>query len=462
MNDQEIVITIAKDIVTEGGRVFYVGGYARDSILKKMGKAVEPKDIDIEVYGIPLEQLERILEKHGTINKVGASFGVIKLSNTNIDISLPRRDSKIEAGHKGFMITTDPTMSVREAARRRDFTINTLAIDVLSGEVVDEYNGIADLKAGVLRITDPVLFIDDSLRVLRAMQLAARFELQLSEETIALCQNIDLSDLPRERIGEEWKKLLLKADRPSIGLEVARKTGILHQLHPQLAVLETIEQDPHWHPEGNVWQHTLLATDIAATIIHQDKLNEKEALVVMLGVLCHDLGKATTTRITNGKITSYDHDQLGQQLTREFLNQLAMPNYYHSVVPALVANHMFPLLHEKPSDTALRRLAERLHPATISQLVRVARADIRGRTGVTQSTSHLQEIEERAKSLDISTRKVIPIVQGRDLVAMGVAEGPAMGKLLKQLFEQQLTGAFSDRESAITYARKLIETPQDS
>ena len=456
MNDEKLITTIAKDIAAENGRLLYVGGYARDTILKQHGVDVEHKDIDVEVYGLPLEQLQQLLAKYATVNTVGMSFGIMKLSGTNIDVSLPRRDSKQGTGHKGFIVDTDPNMSLREAARRRDFTINSLAIDALTGEVIDEYNGVADLKAGILRATDFELFADDSLRVLRAMQLAARFNLTLDPATAALCQTISLSDLPGERIGEEWKKLLLKAPRPSVGLAIAKETGILQQLHPELDVLSTIPQDPRWHPEGSVWQHTLMVTDAAANVIRRDTLNEQEATVIMLGALCHDLGKATATQHTPHGITSHGHAKEGEQPAHAFLTKLAMPNYYHNTVAPLVVNHMFPNLEKQPSSAALRRLAQRLYPATISQLVRISEADQTGRGGPARNLSYLSEMEAKASQLGVSHNKPAQIIQGRDLITLGVTPGPAMGALLKELFTQQLAGTFTTHEAGVEYAKTLM------
>lgn len=456
MTDLELVNAFATDVADNNGRVLFVGGYARDSLLRSWGKKVVSKDIDLEVYGLDSDTIQILVSRYGTVNLVGASFGVIKIGQ-NIDISLPRKDSKIALGHTGFLINTDPTMSVMEAARRRDFTINSLAIDVLNGEIIDTHNGASDLKMGILRATDPKLFGDDSLRVLRAMQLSARYNLSLSKATIELCKTIDLHDLPFERIGEEWKKLLLKAEKPSVGLEVARATGVLDQLHPALAVLEQVEQDKTWHAEGNVWEHTKLAVDKAAEIIRRDKMNETAALELMLSVLCHDIGKVSTTECSEkGRITSYGHAQVGSQLVTTFLKQLALPNQMLSTVPKLIADHMFLNLNPTPSDSALRRLAQRLYPATILQLLRLAEADKLGRISANMNIVHLQQIAIQAARLDVSSDKPKPLIQGRDLIKFGVEPGPEMGKLLYTLFNHQLEGDFSDHENGLAFARVLV------
>jgi len=462
MSDLALITAIAQTVGAINGRVMFVGGYARDSVLRHRGKQIISKDIDVEVYGVPMGKLQTILATYGEINVVGASFGVIKLNNSNIDISIPRTDSKVGVGHKGFIVDTNPNMPVGEAARRRDFTINTIAIDVLTGEVIDEHGGLADIEAGLLRATDRQLFGDDPLRVLRAMQLAARFNLQLTSQTIELCKQIDLGDLPPERIGEEWKKLLLLAQQPSIGLEVAKATGILAKLHPELDILGSIVQDQRWHPEGSVWEHTKLAVDIASIIIRRDELNDKQSLELMLAVLCHDLGKTTTTVMQDGSITSYGHEDAGCQPASDFLLQLSLPQYFQKVIPLLVANHMFPILNQKPSDAALRRLAQRLYPSNIQQLLRIAEADILGRTTEVKQTDHLGLIAEQADRLNVALNRTTPLILGRDLIELGVPPGPVMGKLLDELFESQLAGSFTDHATGIEHVKRLLSSGDDS
>ncbi len=461
MTDLEIVKSLSKDIVENGGRAFLVGGFARDTILRQMGKDVISKDIDVEVFGLDMEVLFKLLQNYGTVNTVGKNFGVIKLNNTAIDISIPRRDSKIGVSHKDFIVNFDPALTLNEAARRRDFTINSIYIDAITGDVIDEYNGIPDLREGILRVTDPILFADDPLRVLRAMQLAGRFNLSLSDTTLALCKKMDLSSLPAERIGEEWKKLLLKSARPSIGIEVALSIGVLNKLHPQLAALSTSQTDSKLHPKVTIWEHAKLAIDEASKIKLRDKLNDEKSLEFMLAVLCHDIGKVSTTRMQNSSIASYGHEQRGAELTVKFLNQLAMSNYYLDVVPRLVAEHIFPIHNMQLDDAALRRLAQKLYLATIAQLARVAEADILGRTSKDKTINHLLHLTERAKSLNIADDKPSPIIYGRDLIPLGIKPGVAMGKVLNNLFEKQLSGDFTEHEEGLLLAKQLIDEMKD-
>ncbi|HTB49032.1 MAG TPA: HDIG domain-containing protein, partial [Verrucomicrobiae bacterium] len=284
------------------------------------------------MYGIEFNGLVEQLELFGEVDLIGASFGIAAIKNPGsgryLDFSIPRADSKVDKGHKGFQVTGDPNMSVREAARRRDLTINSLAMDPLTGELIDNYGGVEDIKAGVLRATDMELFGDDPLRVLRVMQFAGRFNFAVDPATAELCKTLDLTELTKERIGQEWIKLMRRSERPSVGLRLARELCILDQLHPELAVLDQVEQEPDWHPEGNVWVHTMLAADAAAHVVRQEQLHGNEALIVIFGALCHDLGKTATTKVCEvegrSRITSRGHDVAGVEPSRAFLESIKM------------------------------------------------------------------------------------------------------------------------------------------
>ena len=265
------------------------------------------KDLDIEVFGIPQEQLLPLLRSLGRVEPVGQAFPVYKLGD--IDVALPRRESKTGRGHKGFTVEGDPSMPFEEAARRRDFTINAIGWDPLTDEYLDPFDGRKDLDLRVLRVVDPATFADDSLRVLRALQFAARFELTLDPETARICSAIALDDLPAERIWGEFEKLLLQAERPSIGFALARELGVIHQLLPEMEALYDCPQDPEWHPEGNVWIHTLMVIDKAREL--NGDLDRPRLATIMLGAVCHDLGKPVTTAVIDGRIKSPNHEAMG-------------------------------------------------------------------------------------------------------------------------------------------------------
>src|SRR5438105_10092105 len=249
------VIRLAEAIGDAGGRVLLVGGCVRDEL---MGQ--QPKDWDLEVYGFEPARLRELLDQFGSVNVVGEAFTVYKLG-AHLDISLPRRERKTGRGHRAFFVAGDPGMTVEEAAARRDFTINAILQDPLTGEIIDPFQGRVDLKAKTLRAVSPETFPEDSLRVLRAAQFAARFKFQIDPETVDLCRMIDLTALPSERIWGEMEKLLLRAPRPSIGLKWLNELRVIEQLFPEIKAMIDVAKDPEWHPEGDVFIHTLLTVD---------------------------------------------------------------------------------------------------------------------------------------------------------------------------------------------------------
>ncbi len=408
-----------------------------------------PKDVDVEVFGIPGARLRTLLESLGRVDAVGESFTVYKVAG--LDVAIPRRESKTGRGHKGFTVQGDPQLSFEEAARRRDFTINAISQDPLTGEVIDPFAGRADLEARRLRVVDPRTFVDDSLRVLRAIQFAARFDLSVDDETRALLRRIAIDDLPSERIWGEVEKLLLLAARPSIGFRLAREIGIIERVFPEMAALEGCPQDAEWHPEGDVWVHTLMVIDEAHARI--EGLERGPAVAMMLAAICHDLGKPTTTAMIEGRWRSPGHEAAGVGPTIALLDRLnvhSLDGYdVRGQVLGLVAEHMRPgAFHKTPKgvgDGAFRRLALKVN---LELLARFAEADCQGRTGPFDCSANAWFLE-RARALGVSQAAPAPIVLGRHLLARGMKPGPEMGRVLRALYEQQLDGAFSTLEEAL-------------
>ncbi|MEO6392826.1 MAG: HD domain-containing protein, partial [Pyrinomonadaceae bacterium] len=340
-----------------------------------------PKDWDVEVFEVEAERLRGIVDKFERVNTVGESFTVYKIGN-DLDVSLPRRERKSGRGHRAFVVEGDPGMSVPDAARRRDFTVNAIMWDPLNAEVIDPFDGQGDLKRKVLRAVSSDTFAEDSLRVLRACQFAARFEFEIEPATVALCGSIDVTDLPGERIWGEVRKLLLLARLPSIGLKWLHRFGVISSLFPELAALIDVPQDPEWHPEGDVWVHTKLVVDRAREVI--DDLPYAKQVAVMLGALCHDLGKPPTTEFLEGRWRSRGHEEAGIEPTESLLDRLnihTLDGYdVRGQVIALVRDHLKPgELYKKRDEIgpgALRRLARRVEP---DLLYRVAKADSLGR-----------------------------------------------------------------------------------
>jgi tRNA nucleotidyltransferase (CCA-adding enzyme) len=447
----QIAHAIAERVRAKGGRALIVGGWVRDKLLDRPNK-----DIDIEVYQIPALRLRHILEEVGRVNTVGESFTVYKVED--VDVSLPRVESKIGRGHRAFAVTGDPDLQPDEAARRRDFTVNAIAWDPLTGEYIDAYGGREDLRRGVLKAVDARTFPEDSLRVLRAVQFAARFEFQLDAGTRELCRKIPLDDLPSERIWGEIEKLLLQARRPSIGLKLALELGVLDQLFPEIKALVGCEQEPEWHPEGDVWVHTLMVVDEAGMRI--DDLPHAHQVTVMLGALCHDLGKPPTTAYVDGRIRSMDHEQAGVRPATQVLDRLNV----HTIdgfdvrrhVLGITAHHLKPLSFFKSvtpvGDGAFRRLSQKVD---LELLARVAKADCCGRTG-DFDCSGIDWFARRARELGVEHLPPEPILKGRHLIELGVSPGPAMGNILREVYERQLDGRVTTIDEGMAAAREVI------
>jgi len=461
------VLTICRAVHEAGGRAMLVGGSVRDLLL-----GIQSKDFDIEVYGVAPDLLRSILESIAPVNAVGEQFTVYKLafqtateaegtagSRLEIDVSIPRRESKSGRGHRGFIIEGDPGMSFEEAARRRDFTVNAVLSDPLTGEVVDPFGGREDLRNRVLRAVADDTFVEDSLRVLRAVQLSARFEMTIEPRTIELCRSIDLSDLPAERIWGEFEKLLTLASRPSIGLEAARELLVLDRLFPEIAATVGCPQEPEWHPEGDVFTHTRLCLDEAVKLVPD--LDKARRITVLLAVMLHDLGKPLTTRIIDGRIRSMSHDDAGVEPARRVLERLGLHTLggydVRSQVLALVLDHLRPgQFHrdgERVTQGAFRRLARRVN---INLLYRVAKADSLGRGPAATSVAQDWFIQ-RARELGVEYGAPPALLLGRHLLEDGFEPGPRMGEILRQVYELQLDGKVGTLREALEAAKGMRE-----
>jgi tRNA nucleotidyltransferase (CCA-adding enzyme) len=454
------VLEIARAVRAEGGRALLVGGCVRDEL---MGK--EPKDWDLEVYGIQPARLRELLDQFGNVNVVGEAFTVYKLG-PHLDVSVPRRERKMGRGHRGFFIEGDPSMPVEEAARRRDFTINAILQDPLTQEIIDPFRGRDDLSNKLLRDVSPETFAEDILRVLRAAQFAARFEFAIETETVELCRAIDLSDLPAERIWGEMEKLLLLAQRPSIVLHWLREFGAVDHLFPELQALFDVPQEPEWHPEGDVWIHTLLTVDRARELI--DDLPYEKQVTVMLAALAHDFGKPATTAFIDGRIRSREHEEEGVPPAISFLDRLnihTLDGYdVRARVLAIVRDHLKPGEFFKKrlevSSGAFRRLARKID---LDLLYRVAKADSLGRNAEWVPREKWFDAEaqewfiERVRELELQDGVPAPLLQGRHLLEMGMQPGPRVGEISKAVYEMQLDGRVTDLAEAKSAAEKLID-----
>lgn len=445
------------------GRPRLVGGGVRDWLL-----GLEPKDFDVEVGGVDFATLQGALAPFGATDVIGRSFGVIKVrgrqTGREYDFSLPRRESKTGQGHRGFAVQPDPELDDRGAAARRDFTLNAISWDPFEQRVIDPFDGRKDLAAKVLRHTSPA-FVEDPLRVLRAFQLAARFDFTLAPETAALCRTIvpEFTTLPVERVWGEWDKWATKAVKPSRGIDVLEQTGwIVH--FPEVAVMRGVPQEPEWHPEGDVLTHTNHCMDALARLPEWKPMDAPRRRLLLFAVLAHDFGKpATTVRQERRGVlrwTSAGHEGAGGPIAEAFLRRIGAPLELDAPVRALVVQH---LAHHHGhegtfSDSQVRRLARKLAPATIDDLALVMRADSLGRPPLEspESLALIDQLVARAHELALREQAPQPILKGRHLLALGWKPNPNFKAVLDEAFEAQLDGAFGDEVSGVEWLKARI------
>lgn len=433
------LIQICEALQSAGGQSFLVGGAVRDFI---MDPSIEPKDFDVEIFGMDYDEITEVVKKFGKVDLVGKHFGVLKMKD--YDFSIPRRDIKTGKGHCGFEIQRVHT--VEKASQRRDLTINAIYYDILNDKFEDPQYGISDIKYGILKSVNSLSFIEDPLRTLRVMQFVGRFGFKVdivTEELVKMSLE-QLRELPKERVFDELKKLLLKSDKPSIGFNWAKKVGIVKTLWPTLDILSTCDQSPKWHAEGDVWIHTLLVLDESAKI--RDTVDDP--LVFMLSCLLHDVGKTETTKVINGKITSRGHEEAGVPIAERFLRGLTTSQTLIDKVLPMVEHHLKPVLFHKDgaSNKAIRKLALK---CDIPFLCKVSIVDKLGRVSKEQSLDFVEWILDKFDNLVVSHPTGIdPILKGRHLIQRGMVPSKQFGDILDQAFEAQLDDVFSNIEEA--------------
>ena len=446
LEDQKMAREVARLVAEKGGRTFYVGGFVRDALIHR-----ENKDVDIEVHGISPKSLEDILDSLGQRMTIGESFGIFGLKGYSLDIAMPRKEEARGQGHKDFDIFVDPFIGTEAAARRRDFTFNALMQDVLTEEIVDHYGGVEDLHAGVLRHVNDQSFAEDPLRVLRAAQFAARFGFRVAEETVSLCQRMQLQHLPRERIEGELKKALLKAERPSIFFEVLREMDQLDHWFPEVKALIGVPQNPVYHSEGDVWTHTMMVLDEAAKLRHRTA----NPYWFMLAALVHDFGKAICTEEHDGVLHAYLHEIKGLPLAETFLRRITSETKLIEYALNLAEYHM------KPNTVAGARSAKKVTTRMFDRavdpegLICIALADDRGRITQAPATDHEAFLYERLEVFrELMSR---PYVMGRDLIEAGLQPGVAFTEILEHAHKLRLAGVPKDSalRQTLAYARQV-------
>lgn len=430
-----MIYDIISAINDQGGRAYYVGGMVRDMFL-----GLSIKDIDIEVHGLSQEALASILTSFGRVDYVGKAFGVFKLSCLPVDWSMPRSDT---SGRKP-VVTINEHMDLKQALRRRDLTINAMAIDACNQELIDPFNGYTDLQHNILRATDVSFFTQDPLRFFRVMQFVSRFNMFPDNQLQVLCKQMDIAHVSRERIEQEFCKMLLRSHAPSLGIRWLASIGRLHEVLPELAATIGVKQDIRWHPEGDVFEHSMQALDAAADLSCNDDDNSR--LIILYAALCHDLGKVTTTFKDAKGIHSYGHAQEGVAYARIMLQRLTHNQALLHAVCGLVRWHMSPGELTKAKPLAYKRLAYRLsyYNVTMAMLAQIAYADRRGRN--VHSTQPLQvdipEIDyfvKRAQDAGVFYEPEAPLLTGKDFINE-LTPGPIIGLALKKAYEKQIEG----------------------
>jgi len=433
------VLAIVQIVHKRGGKALLVGGAVRDLLL-----GLPLNDLDIEIYGLVVEELEAILRQFGPVRLVGKVYGVLCLDGLAVDWSLPRSDA---AGRKP-LVTVDPQMAFDQAFRRRDLTINAMGIDLNTYELIDPFNGQNDLEHKILRAPDATTFAEDPLRFYRVVQFIGRFEMIPDGVLQDICKSISLEGVSRERIALEFEKLLLLSQRPSLGFRWLLSVGRLHEILPELAATLGVQQNPAWHPEGDVFEHTMQTIDAAARFTYKD---DDEKLLLLLTMLCHDLGKPSTTKLVDDIWRSRGHEEAGIEPARSFLKRITLKKDVIDQVLVLVRHHRAPgvFVKEGAKPAAYKRLARALAPLSIELLARLTLADKQGRNNkshepLTKTFEDLDEFVRRAQDAGVLYQQEKPLLVGADLTSY-VQPGPQIGELLKKAYQLQIEEGIIDK-----------------
>lgn len=466
------IIEIITELARKGNQCLIVGGAVRDTVL-----GTEPDDIDIEVYQINYQDLCAFLQQHGKVDLVGKKFGTIQFkpfgSNVEYDFSIPRKENKAGISHKDFDITFDVDMRIDEAAERRDFTFNSMAYDPLTDKLYDYFNGLDDIRRTTLRHTSNK-FNQDALRIYRAMQLQCRFGFTLHPDTVEeirykMILSDDCQTLPKERIYDEWKKWAQKGTHHHLIFEFMHKTGLI-LYYPELKALKATPQDTEWHPEGDVETHTELCLKHWDQILKNisDTFTDDEKIIIPMAILLHDIGKPATTEVKikkgTARVTSEGHEALGGTMAKDFLERIGFPEKYVTPICNLITNHLAGVnisCITAPSGKrkAVKRLANRLYPATINQLLALMLCDTNGRSFPEHRTpTGYNDIKDLAKEFNVLETKYEYILMGRHLAEVGLQPGPQYGNILAKANEAQENGEFNDLDGAKIWLTEYFKT----
>lgn len=423
--EKKILTTVAAAVKKTGGRLLFAGGYVRNYL---MGLNSQEQDLDLEAFGLQSQELAGVLSAFGPVKKVGKSFPILKIAG------YPRWD---------FSVPVDPGASFAEACSRRDFTVNSMLMDVLTDQIIDLYGGKKDLQNRTIRHSERGVFSADPLRVYRAAGLAARLHFSVAAETMELMKQVHYDGVSPDRIYRELRKLLLLAPRPSAGLRILQRSGALKKLHPRLHDLVGCRQSDKNHPEGDVWEHTIMVVDQAAQL----RADSQDPEVYMMAALLHDIGKPEVSRLQEGKIIAYGHDIKGADLAGSFLAAMGAGDRVSTQAAILVREHMQPVLlykqRDRVGDAAIRRLMNRVN---VQELLLLSEADYNGR-GIRRNYQPIRDwLIERISRLGLEPGdRIEPVVKGRDLISLGFRPDKKFSPMLQYAYELQLLGKSKDQ-----------------
>lgn len=447
---------IVRAVDAAQGTVLAIGGAVRDGFL---GKPI--KDLDCEVYNLSLESLEELLKTFGPVRSVGKAFGVLRIDGLDVDWSLPRTDA---AGRKPT-VALNTQMAYADACKRRDLTINAIGINLMTGALIDPCDGLADLRTGILRAPDITQFGADPLRLYRVMQFVSRFDMRVDDALSQVCATMDVSAVSRERIEQEWHKMMLLSARPSLGIRWLNSINRLHDLFPEIDVLQGVPQRADYHPEGDVFEHSMQVLDAAA--LRTDRcVSESEKKQLLYAALCHDIGKPSTTVWDQNRWRSPGHAEAGVPVARSFLRRITREKDLIKVVCSLVEHHMAPgdFIKNNASDGAYKKLALKLHSMTSLRMLSLLNgADRAGRNADGSGMPLLMpdpEVElfaQRVQQLGIWEQPESPVLTGDDLMDV-CPPGPQLGALLKRAYAYQIKHGIRDAQKLKAFVRTIVQT----
>ena len=431
----ETIRAIARRIHERGGRALLVGGCVRDALLGR-----PCGDVDCEVHGIGPDALRALLSAFGEIEERGGVYGIYTLRGAGLDFALPRRERRTGPGHRDFAVEVDPFLSPEEAAARRDFTVNAVMRDALTGEHIDPFGGMADLQKGVLRAVPGGQFEEDPLRVLRGAQFAARFHLEPDEGTLELMRRMPTERLSAARVTAEMRKALRQSDQPDVFFRVLAQAGALEPWFAELAPLRRTMQNPRHHPEGDAFEHTMRVLREAAALQGGETL--------MLSCLCHDLGKAAcTVRGADGSWTSEGHERLSVQPAGELMRRLGWGRQAIAAVQNLCALHtdVHRCFYTQAPEAETNLLFDRAVCA--DELARLAICDARG-TGKPRAQAGREAAFVAERLAAYARAAARPMPDAARLMEAGVAPGPALKEALACARRRVLSGDTPDEACA--------------